>query len=146
MSGAPGPLLRIAGDYRVAFLAVGVVNTAVGLGWFTFFQVTLGRAVHYLVVLLMAHVASVLCAFVLYRRIVFRVRGHVWRDLARFELVYLGGLAVNFVLLLLLVEIAGFPVLPTQFLIVGVTALITFFGHRSFSFRRPPPIHGDAPT
>ena len=46
-------------------------------------------------VLLCAHVASVLCAFVLYRTFVFRVHGHVLRDLARFEVVNLTSLGVN---------------------------------------------------
>jgi putative flippase GtrA len=141
--GEPGPLLRIARDQRVAFLVVGVVNTAVGVAWFTSFQLILGGVVHYLVVLLMAHVASVLCAFVLYRRVVFRVRGPVWRDLLRFQLVYVTALVVNLLLLPMLVEIAGVPVLPAQFLIVGVTAMISFFGHKHFSFRRRPSIHQD---
>ena len=47
----------------------------------------------------------------LYRRFVFRVRGHVWRDLGRFELVNLGALAVNAALLPVFVEVFGFPVL-----------------------------------
>ena len=48
-----------------------------------------------------------LCAFVLHRRFVFRVRGGVWLDLARFELVNLGALAANAVVLPILVEWAG---------------------------------------
>lgn len=139
MSGERGPLLRLALDQRVAFLVIGILNTAIGAGWFTLFHLILGGIVHYLVVLVMAHVASVLCAFVLYRRIVFRVRGHVWSDLGRFELVYLGALAVNFSLLPLFVEVGGLEVLPAQFLIVGVTAVVSFFGHKHFSFRRSAP-------
>jgi putative flippase GtrA len=137
MTGVPGPLLRAIRDQRVAFLVVGAMNTAIGIVWFTVFHLLLGGVVHYLVLLVMAHVASVLCAFVLYRRIVFRVQGHVLRDLARFELVYLGGLAVNLALLPVVVEVGGVPVLPAQLLIVGVTAVISFFGHKHFSFRRP---------
>ena len=41
------------------------------------------------------------------------------------------------VLLPLLVEIAGLPVLVSQFLIVGITSLMSWFGHKHFSFRRP---------
>lgn len=137
MRGEAGWLLRVVRDQRVAFLAVGATNTAIGLFWFTVFQLTIGQVLGYLVVLTLAHVASVLCAFVLYRRIVFKVRGHVWRDLARFESVYLVSLAVNFVLLPLLVEVVGFEVLPAQFLIVGVTTVVSYVGHKYFSFRRP---------
>jgi putative flippase GtrA len=139
MEGRPGPLLRLVRDQRIAFLMVGAVNTAVGFGWFVLFEITVGRVWGYLASLAFAHVFSVLCAFVLYRRFVFRVRGHVWRDLGRFELVYLVSISVNFVLLPILVEIGHLPPLLAQFLIVFVTTLISYFGHRGFSFRRTAP-------
>lgn len=130
---------RVSGDQRVAFLGVGAVNTLIGAGFFIGLQLTLGRVVHYLVVLLVAHVLSVLCAFVLHRRVVFRVRGNVLVDLARFETVYLGALAVNLAALPALVEVAGLPVIPAQLLVVGGTALMSWFGHKHFSFRRGEP-------
>ncbi|MCU1557427.1 MAG: GtrA family protein [Microbacteriaceae bacterium] len=140
MEGQPGPLLRLVRDQRIAFLMVGAVNTAVGFGWFVLFEFTVGRVWGYLASLAFAHVFSVLCAFVLYRRFVFRVRGHVWRDLGRFELVYLVSISVNFVLLPVLVEVGHLPPLLAQFIIVFVTTLISYFGHRGFSFRRAVPV------
>lgn len=139
MTGPPGPLLRLIRDQRVAFLIVGGINTVVGFGWFVFFELTVGRLLGdfgYLATLACAHVASVLCAFVLYRRFVFRVRGHVLRDLARFEMVYLVSLAINYLALPLLVEFAHLPPIAAQALIVFVTTLVSWFGHRGFSFRR----------
>jgi putative flippase GtrA len=139
MAGNPGPLLRLIRDQRVAFLLVGATNTAIGYVWFVVFQLTVGAlAGHYgyLATLACAHVASVLCAFVLYRRFVFRVRGHVLRDLGRFELVYLVALAVNYAALPLLVEFAHLTPILAQTVIVVVTTLVSWFGHRRFSFRR----------
>lgn len=136
MRGSDGPLFRLIKDRRVAFLAVGAVNTGVGFLWFTLFLFTVGHWLGYLTALLFAHVASVLCAFVLYRRFVFRVTGHVLSDLLRFETVYLVALGINALLLPLLVELAGLPVLFAQALIVFVTTLVSYFGHRLFSFRR----------
>ena len=81
---------------------------------------------------------QVLCAFVLYRRFVFRVTGHVWLDLARFEVVNLASLAVNSVALPFVVEVIGLTAIPAQLLITSVTMLISVFGHRGFSFRRSP--------
>ena len=63
MSGPDGPLLRLIKDRRVAFLVVGVINTVVGFAWFAIFDLTVGRIWGYMVTLLFAHVASVLCAF-----------------------------------------------------------------------------------
>lgn len=149
MVGDPGPLLRIVKDQRLAFLVVGGANTGIGFLIFVGFQFLvgdpLGRAtsepVGYMTTLGLSHVTSVVIAFVLYRTLVFRVRGHVWRDLARFESVYLVSIGVNAVLLPLLVEVAGLPVLFAQFLIVFVTTMISYFGHRYFSFRRRPEEH-----
>ncbi|WP_307861558.1 GtrA family protein [Cellulomonas wangleii] len=140
MHGEPGPLLRLVRDQRVAFLIVGGINTVLGTAWFIVFQSLLGASLGrftYLVSLLCAHVAAVLTAFVLYRRFVFRVRGNLWIDLARFELVNLSALAVNAVSLPFVVEVLGIPPIPSQLLITLVTALISYFGHRDFSFRRP---------
>ena len=136
MSGPPGWLLKVVRDQRVAFLTVGAVNTVVGFLCFAGFLVVLGQQ-RYLVALVCAHVVSVLIAFVLYRFVVFRVRGHVLADLWRFETVYLSALAVNFVLLPGLVEIAHLPVLLAQALIVLVTSVMSWLGHKHYSFRRP---------
>jgi putative flippase GtrA len=108
MGGVLGPLLRLIQDQRVAFLIVGGINTAIGTGWFVLFLWLFPHgAAGYLGALVCAHIAFVLCAFVLYRRFVFRVTGHVLGDLARFELVNLSTLGFNLAALPLLVEMFG---------------------------------------
>lgn len=148
MAGAPGLMLRLVKDYRIAFLIIGTANTLIGFLWFALFDAlfhgirwhaTFGSytlRLDYLLTLLCAHVLSVLCAFVLYRRFVFRVRGHLWIDLGRFEMVYLVSLGVNAVLLTVLAGVLHMQPLLAQAIIVLVTTMISFFGHRDFSFRR----------
>jgi putative flippase GtrA len=140
---APGPLIRLFRDQRVAFLIVGVINTVIGFGIFVVCSVTVGHTVDQrfgklagtLVTIAISHVLSVLFAFVMHRRFVFRVQGHVLRDLLRFWSVYLTGLGVNAVALPLLVEL-GMQRIPAQAIIVAATTLLSYFGHRHFSFRR----------
>ncbi|AKN17291.1 hypothetical protein B586_13095 [Mycobacterium haemophilum DSM 44634] len=138
MIGVPGPLFRLIRDQRVAFLIVGGINTAIPTAWFALLLWLFQDAVGYLGLLLCAHVVAVLCAFVLYRRFVFRVTGHVVRDLVRFELVNLSVLGANVAVLPLLVEVFGWPVLPAQVVIVGAAVVFSWFAHRGFSFRRTP--------
>lgn len=114
-----------------------MLNTGFAFGVFALLQLAIGDAVGYLVILLLAHVLGVLEAFVVYRRGVFQVTGSLWADLARFESVYLVALAVNAVLLPLLVEVGGLPVIGSQAIVVVATSLVSFFGHKRFSFRRP---------
>lgn len=145
MVGSRGPLLDLVKNDKIAFVIVGAANTAIGFMWFILFELTVGQVAGYMVSLVLAHVAAVLCAFVLYRTLVFRVTGHVLRDLLRFELVYLSALAVNAVLLPISVEVVGIPPIPSQLLIVFVTAVMSYVGHKYFSFRRPQSQAGGAP-
>ena len=133
----PSGLRRPPTRQTVRFVLAGAVNTAFAVVVFVSLDLLLRHLVGYLVILLLAHVVGVLEAYVVYRRTVFQVRGHVLRDLARFESVYLVALGVNAALLPLLVEVVGLPVIASQVLIVAVTAMVSFVGHKHFSFRRP---------
>lgn len=138
-TGPDGPLLRLIKDRRAAFLLVGGVNTVVGFLWFVVFQLTVGAWLGdwgYMVAFVLAHIASVLCAFYLYRRLVFRVRGHLWLDLARFEVVQLTAFGINLVALPVLVQAAGIPPIPANAIITVVTVTVSYFAHQYFSFRR----------
>ncbi len=141
----PGPLIRLFNNQRMAFLMVGGINTVVGFGVFVVCSETVGHMVDQrfgkiagsLVTVGVSHVLSVLFAYVMHRRFVFRVHGHVLRDLMRFWSVYLAGLGVNAVALPLLVEL-GMQRIPAQAVIIAASALLSYFGHRHFSFRRSP--------
>jgi putative flippase GtrA len=121
----------------VRFLLVGGFNTVFGYACFVGLQQTLGTRTHYLVVLLIAHVISVLVAFVLYRVMVFQVTGRILGDFWRFWSVYLVALAINVVALPLLVELGGLPVVAAQGLVLIGTVGLSFLAHGRFSFYRP---------
>jgi putative flippase GtrA len=140
---APGPLFRIFHDQRVAFLVVGAINTVVAFAIFIAASESVGHLVDHrfgkiagsLVTVGITHVLSVLFAFVMHRRFVFHVRGHVLGDLARFWSIYLTTGAINLVALPVLVEL-GLHRIPAQAIILASTTLLSYFGHRHFSFRR----------
>lgn len=142
-SAPPGPLIRLVRNQRVAFLMVGAINTVVGFAIFVMCSETVGHFVDHrfgrvagsLVTLGISHVLAVVFAFVMHRTFVFRVRGHVLRDLVRFESVYLTALGINAVALPSLVEL-GLPRILAQAIIIAATTLLSYFGHRHFSFRR----------
>ncbi|WP_156296426.1 GtrA family protein [Mycobacterium paragordonae] len=139
----PGPLIRLFHDQRMAFLMVGAINTIVGFSIFVACSVSVGHFVDHrfgtvagsLVTVGLSHVLGVLFGFVMHRRLVFRVRGHVLRDLIRFESVYLTALGINAVALPVLIEL-GLQRIPAQAIITATLTLLSYFGHRHFSFRR----------
>lgn len=135
--GGPVGLVRRLLERRlVRFLLVGGFNTVFGFGLFALLQLTLGGRVHYLVLVVVSTVVSVLEAYVVQRWLVWRVQGRWWRELVRFSTVYAGGLVVNLLLLPLLVEVLKMPVLVGQAIVTAVNALGTFAVHRAFTFRR----------
>ncbi len=127
---------------HLAFLVVGAINTVVGyavygvLATWVLAEVPFG----YLIALVASYVVGIGVAFVLYRRFVFHVSGNVLVDLVRFVGVYVVAIVVNFVLLPVLVELVGLPPLLAQILVIAVTTVMSFFGHREISFRRPAPV------
>ncbi|MEJ7894472.1 MAG: GtrA family protein [Solirubrobacteraceae bacterium] len=121
------------------YLAVGGWNTVFAFAMFAGLRIALGDAVHYLAVLAIAWVIGVLESFVAYRLIVFRVHGHVLRDLARFSSVYVGAFLFNLAALPLAVDVIGIQVLVAQAAVVLVTVVSSFVLHRRFSFRREVP-------
>lgn len=118
------------------YLAVGGWNTVFAFASFAALQFALGGEVHYVAVLTLSWIIGVLESFVAYRLIVFRVHGHVLRDLARFSSVYVGAFLFNLAALPLAVDVVGIQVLVAQAAVVLVTVASSFFLHRRFSFRR----------
>ena len=102
-----------------------MINAIVGFGIFFACSETVGRFVDHhfgkvagsLVTLGIMYVLTVLFAFVLHRRFVFRVRGHVLRDFVRYWSVYLTTLAMNAIALPVLVELS-LPRIEAQAIIV----------------------------
>ncbi|MBF6351580.1 GtrA family protein [Nocardia flavorosea] len=116
---------------------VGVVNTAMGIALTVAWLALLGDSVPPSVGVVAAYVTGIGVAFVLHRRLVFRVHGQVLRDFLGFAVVNCGGLAANAVLLEVAVSLFGFPPAPSAVVVMGAVAAGTFLGHQYISFRRP---------
>lgn len=122
------------------YIVVGLINTVFGFAVFVALELSVGNVVPYIVVLLTSHVVSVLEAFLMQRRFVFRSRAPLLPELARFWSVYAVSLMVNAVLLPLVVEVGGAPVVPGQFAVLVVLALGTYTAHRLFTFSPAQPL------
>ena len=131
-------LHKLLAEERVRFLIVGGVNTLLGYGLFVAFEVTLGRYIGYLGSLYASYAIAIVVAFVLHRRFTFRVSGtgSVMVDFLRFVSVHVVALLINTAALPLLVEVFGLPPIVAQAIVVVVTTLVSYFGHKFFSFRR----------
>jgi putative flippase GtrA len=141
-------LLQLARNQQVRFLCVGAINTFVGYGIFAIGNEWLfpGVPFGYLLALALSYAIALILAFILYRRFVFQVRGNIFIDLLRFISVYALSIGVNVVALPFLVEVAHVVPLIAQALILVVTTLVSYFGHRYFSFRRAQSVEAEFPA
>jgi putative flippase GtrA len=128
-------------DERVRFVVVGAVNTAIGYGLFAILHLTTDHLWGYLGSLTISYLIAIAVAFLLHRRLTFRVHGtgDARIDFVRFVGVNLAILAVNVAALALLVQVVGLPPLVGQLIVLVIVTLLSYLGHRYVSFRRRPP-------
>lgn len=122
-------------EEKIRYLLGGIYNTLFGYLAFAALLLLFERHLHYLVVLVISHVISVANAFIVYRRFVFKSTGRVLSEYLRFNLVYLVAFLFNIAALPFLVEIAGMTPLKGQAVITVVTVILSYVGHKYFSFR-----------
>lgn len=137
--GAKRPAVaRLLDDERVRFVVVGTFNTGFGFALFVAFEWMLTGRWSYLASLCGSYFIATISAFVLHRHFTYRKTGtgRVMVDLLRFQGVYAVALAVNATALPLLVELFHLHPIAAQAIVVSVTTLISYFGHKFFSFRR----------
>jgi putative flippase GtrA len=131
-------------DQRVAYLLVGGINTVVGLAWFYVLHLLFGDTIGYMGTLVGAYALGMITGFAMQRRFVFKVVGPVMLDFMRFAVVTAATFGLNALLLPLFVEVVGVPVFPAQIVSIALTVVMSYFAHRSFSFRRAPAVvHGE---
>lgn len=128
-------------DQRFRFVLVGGINTVLSMGLFIALDAWLGTRVPSIVPLVTAWTISVVCVFFVQRAFVFKVSGHVLRDLVRFVTVNLGALGANIALLFVASDLLHAPRVPAQLAITVVVVVFSYLGHKHFSFHRP-----DAPS
>lgn len=133
-------LLGLYRDERVRFVMVGGANTAIGYGLFLLFELTTGPYLGYFFSLYASFFLASIVAFTLHRHYTFKVNGtgNVFIDFVRFLSVYVVALLLNSIALPVFVELLGLPPWMAQAIIVVVTTLVSYFGHKYFSFRRKP--------
>ena len=134
----PGLLLRIVRRQEIAFAMVGGFNTLLGMVLTVAWLKILGAGWPPAAAVALAYCVSIVVAFILHRTLVFRVRGHIVRDFVRFIGVNSGGLVLNMLLLQLAVGVLDLPETPSTIMVMGLVAIVSFFGHRHISFRRVP--------
>ena len=120
------------------YLLVGGYNAIIGYVIFLLIYQFFGQDEHYIIALTISYILSVTHAYWMQRIFVFRSKSNVTGEYGRFFLVNLIGFLLNIVMLSILVEL-GLDVKIAQAIALSLTILISYIGHKKFSFILLPP-------
>jgi len=135
MAGVVSMVQEMWRNEKIRYMLIGGYNTFFGYSVFAILWLLWGESLHYVVLLSISHIVAVTNAFFGYRIWVFRKKGGMLGDFARFNLVYLGTFIFNLLALPALIEMMGFHPLFAQALVVFVTVVASYLLHRRFSFK-----------
>ncbi len=120
---------------KVLYVAVGAWNTLFGYGVFVVLYYLVGSHVDAVVVIVASYVIATVSAYIGYRYVAFRSHGSVREEFPRFSAVYLVTLAINLVFFPVAVRLLPFNSYVIQALFTVGVVIVSYFAHRSFSFR-----------
>lgn len=140
---------------KLRFLVVGVWNTAFSYGVFVVLLYALGPVLRplaasdsvavrqlgthwYLAAQWASWVVAVPQSTLALKHLVFRSAEPALPEIGRAYFVYLPMQAVSTVLLWFFVTMLGLHPLPGQLLTIGISAVMSYLGHKHFTFRTPP--------
>jgi putative flippase GtrA len=135
------------------YLAVGACNTAFAYGSYALFTALLDHYMpaSYLAASLISSVLNITISFLGYKWFVFKTRGNYLKEWVRCLTVYSGGIALGLLLLppivFLVGRLAGDPRAAPYIagaLVLGSQVILSFVGHKHFSFRNDEARRGRA--
>jgi putative flippase GtrA len=126
------------------YLLVGVWNTAFAYGTFALFTYLLGHYIpaSYMVASVLSSLLNITVSFLGYKWFVFRTQGNYLKEWARSVMVYSGAIALG-LLLLPPIVFAVKEITDNQStapyiagaILLAIQVVISFLGHKNFSFR-----------
>lgn len=123
-------------NQKIRYLVVGGYNTAFGYGCFALLWWLFHQKLHYIILLLISHVLSVINAYLGHRKLVFRSNGQWFKEFLKFNVVYLASLIFNLIALPVLVSECNLHPLLGQAIVMVVTVILSYTMHNNVTFKR----------
>jgi putative flippase GtrA len=121
---------------KINYLVAGTWNAAFGYSSFVILYFLFSARVHYMFLWVISNVLSITNAYISYKFFVFRTKGNYLREYLRFYVVYGSSMLLGFVLMPISVEVFHVHPAIAQAGIMAITVVISYLGHKHFSFKR----------
>jgi putative flippase GtrA len=119
----------------VRYLVVGAWNTIFGIGIYALLYELFHPYISYFVLIIPANILAITNAYIGYKFIVFKTKGHYFREYFRFYIVYGGSIVFGFVLMCLLVSVFNLHPILAQCVCIFIPIICSYIGHKNFSFK-----------
>jgi putative flippase GtrA len=127
---------KLWADKRLRFLLIGGLNTIWGIGVYPILYVLLNPlGINYIVILVLAYVASISVSFTSQKIFVFRTKSNHFRELSKFLALQVAILTLNLIALPVVVESTLWNPAIVQVGLSTVIAVISYFFHDLVTFR-----------
>ncbi len=121
---------------KIRFLIAGAWNTLFGYLSFMALYFLLVHLMNYMFIFIISAAVNIIQNFWVYKIFVFKTKGNHLKEFLRFNTVYAFSIGLNFVLLPFFVEVLKMHPLIAQACLIFLIVVISYIGHRNFSFRR----------
>ncbi len=129
-------VMNVLAGNRITYALGGAMTAAVYYALLGLGLLAAKGSVHYLVLIVVSHFATVVIIYPWYRLVVFQYSGDSWlRGYVRFYVVGLGFLGVSVIGLPILVELARIPIMVAQGIVIFLNPPLSYLIHRTWTFR-----------
>lgn len=118
----------------IKFLLVGAGNTF--LGYVIFFILIYWFGVNYVVAMISEYAIIIVVSYFLNKLWIFKTATSPGKEIIKFVSVYFLSFAANFFLMHVAVDILKYSALISQLIVLSVLAVISFIGHKGWTFSR----------
>ncbi|MBF0193592.1 MAG: GtrA family protein [Magnetococcales bacterium] len=120
----------------IRYLIGGAYNTLFGFLFFATIYYYFSEQVHYIILAIISNIAAITNSFIVYRLFVFKSKGNILKEYLRVYVVYGLSAIISLIIMALMVELLQIHPVVTQGVILFVTVIISYFGHKNFSFKK----------
>jgi putative flippase GtrA len=116
------------------YLFIGVLNTVIGYSIGIFIYQTLAQNFNIFLIGLVANVLAISISFCNFKLFVFKTKGNWLSEYLKAYIVYGGNALISICLLWFFIEQLSLNIWFVQLIIIVLTTMISFIGHRQFTF------------
>jgi putative flippase GtrA len=121
---------------KIRYLLAGGWNTIFGYSLGVSLYVLLSPGLNTFVIAILANVIAISMSFLIYKVFVFRTTGEWLREYLRSYVSYGSKALLGVFLFWFLVDVFGMNIWLTQFLCITMTATLSYFANKYFTFKR----------